>query len=109
VDIETGRFEALAPDVMTKNGHLSYLPGGRWIVSDTAPDENRLQHVYLFDTVTNRKVEIGKYYSAKEYTGVWRCDTTPRANPDGTLITFDSPHGGNGRQIYLADISSLVK
>ena len=38
----------------------------------------------------------------------WRCDLHPRVSPDGRLITIDSPHGGDGRQMYLIDVGTLV-
>jgi hypothetical protein len=107
VNDRTGSYSPLS-DAMKKNGHVTYLPGNRWVLCDTSPDAERLQHVYVFDTQTGRRVEIGAFRSAPEYKGVWRCDTTPRHNNDGTLVAFDSPHSGNGRQIYLADISSIV-
>jgi hypothetical protein len=107
VNDRTGSYEPLSPE-MKKNGHVTYLPGNRWVLCDTSPGSERLQRVYVFDTRTGRKIEIGAFHSPPEYTGVWRCDTTPRHNADGTLVAFDSPHAGNGRQIYLADISSIV-
>jgi hypothetical protein len=91
------------------NGHCTYLPntGNRWILNDTYPDKERLQHVYLFDTKSGRRVPVADLLSPKEYTGEWRCDTHPRFSRSGRMITVDSPHGG-GRQVYLADVSSVV-
>jgi hypothetical protein len=104
----TDRVEAIGPGVMTVNGHCSYLPGNRWILNDTYPDKGRLQHPYLYDTRAGRRVPLGQFVSAPEYTGEWRCDLHPRYSPDGRLVTIDSAHGGNGRQIYLIDISKLT-
>jgi len=94
------------------NGHQTFIPGTDWLLTDTYPESGngaeRIQHVYLFNLKTGDKVVIGKFHSPKEYSGMWRCDTHPRLSPDGTMVTLDSPHAG-GRQIYLADISRIVR
>lgn len=100
--------EPFASEAMPKNGHPSFFRDGRWIVSDTSPDQDRLQHSFLYDTKTQKRFDIGHFYSPPAYTGYWRCDTTPRPSPDGKKIIVDSPHGGNGRQMYLIDISSII-
>jgi len=107
-DIVSGRIEPFYPDILTRNGHCSFLPGNRWFLSDTGPDKDRLQHPFLFDTKTEEIHPLGHLYSAPEYTGVWRCDTTPRFSPDGRKVVLDSPHGGNGRQMYLFDVGGIT-
>lgn len=104
----TDQVEVVGKDVMTVNGHNTYLPGNAWILNDTYPDARRLQHPYLFHVKTGRKVPLGHFHSPREYTGEWRCDTHPRYSPDGRLVCIDSPHGGNGRQMYLIDVSKIV-
>ena len=94
--------------VMTKNGHCTYLPANEWILNDTYPDRDRLQHPYLFHVATGRKVPLGHFYSPPEYKGEWRCDTHPRFSPDGRMVVIDSPHTGTGRQLHLIDISGIV-
>jgi hypothetical protein len=101
-------FQPLDEQAMNVNGHNSFFRGGRWIVSDTSPDKERLQHQYVYDTKTRRKVELGAFYAAPEYKGIWRCDTTPRVSPDGRKVIIDSPHDGVGRQMYLIDISRIA-
>jgi hypothetical protein len=105
---KTAQVEVVGPTVMTVNGHCTYLPGNRWILNDTYPDKQRLQHVYLFSTKTGRRVALGDFMSPPEYTGEWRCDTHPRSSRDGKMVCIDSPHGGNGRQMYLIDASAIV-
>ncbi len=102
---KTEQVEAVGPDVMTVNGHCTYVPktGNRWILNDTYPDKNRNQNVYLFDTKTGTRRELGSFASPPEYTGEWRCDTHPRTSPDGKKVVIDSAHNG-GRQMYLIDI-----
>jgi len=84
-----------------RDGHCSYLPGGEWIVCDTYPDTKRLQHVYLYHVATRRRVELGSFLSPNEYQGEWRCDTHPRIGRDGRCVCIDSPHTGEGRQMFL--------
>ena len=104
----TDETVVVAPDLMPANGHCTYLPGNRWILNDTYPDEARLQHVYLYDVGSRNRVPLGHFYSPPEYRGEWRCDTHPRFSPDGKKVVVDSAHGGTGRQLYMIDISEIV-
>ena len=104
---QSPKVEVVGPDVMTRNGHCTYLPDRRWILNDTYPDRDRNQHPYLYDVAHGTRHPLGHFRSAPEYTGEWRCDTHPRFSPDSRSVVIDSPHGGNGRQLYLIDISGL--
>lgn len=98
----------IGKDIMTSDGHISYLPGKQWILNDTYPDEERFQHVYLFNTKTNERFPLGNFYADKVYTGQLRCDTHPRFSPDGTKVIIDCPVGNLGRQLVLMDIRKIV-
>ncbi len=102
------RIEVVGADVMTADGHCSYLPGNEWILNDTYPDQDFVQHPYLFHVATGRKVVLGHFRSSAEYTGEWRCDTHPRFSPDGKSVIIDSPAASAGRQLHLIDIRSIV-
>lgn len=95
--------------IMTRNGHNTYLPGNEWILNDTYPDKNRLQHVYLYHVPTGKRVSIGDFYLDPSYKGEWRCDTHPRFSPDGTKVVIDCPVGDAGRQLVMMDISRLKR
>lgn len=95
-------------DVMTVNGHCTYLPGNEWILNDTYPDLERNQHLYLYHIQSHRRVPLGSFKAPEPYRGEWRCDLHPRSSPDGRAIVIDSAHGGDGRQMYLIDISAIV-
>ena len=91
------------------NGHNTYLPNNKeWIVTDTYPQgKKREQVVFLYHIPTGRTVELGRFHLPPVYKGEWRCDTHPRVSRDGRKIVVDSPHGGNGRQLYVIDISKI--
>jgi len=105
---QTDRVEAVGPEKMTVNGHCSYLPGNRWILNDTYPDKDRRQTLYLYGVESGERVELGRFDSPKAYAGEWRCDLHPRFAPDGRSVIIDSPHGGDGRQMYVVDIAGIV-
>ncbi|MBS1871846.1 MAG: hypothetical protein JSU00_01435 [Acidobacteria bacterium] len=105
----SGGVEVVGETVMTVNGHCTYLPGNRWILNDTYPDKERLQHLYLYEVASGRRIPLGDFHSDPVYTGEWRCDLHPRFSRDGTKVTIDSTHAGNGRQLYLVDISGFAK
>ncbi len=105
---KTPQVELVGKGVMTKNGHNTYLPDPNWILNDTYPDRQRRQHPYLYHVPTGKRFWLGHFRSPPEYRGEWRCDTHPRFSPDGKRVVIDSPHGGNGRQLHLIDISAIV-
>ena len=91
------------------NGHVSYLVNKDWVVTDTYPQgRRREQEVYLYHIPSGRKISLGRFHSPLQYKGQWRCDTHPRLSRDGRKIVIDSAHGGNGRQMYMIDISVLL-
>ena len=94
--------------VMTRDGHCSYLPDRDWIVCDTYPDRTRRQHPYLFHIPSAERVDLAHLRAPKDYRGEWRCDTHPRFAPDGRSIVVDSPHGGDGRQMWQIDIGAIL-
>jgi len=110
-DEEMDGNEAVAvigKEIMTLNGHCTYLPGNRWILNDTYAGQSaaREQQLYLYEVATERRVELGAFHAPELYEGEWRCDLHPRSSPDGRWLTIDSTHGGNGRQIYLIDLAA---
>jgi Tol biopolymer transport system component len=94
---------------MTRNGHNTYLPGNKWVLNDTYPDQERKQHVYLYYIAEEKRIPIGDFYLPEKYSGEWRIDTHPRYSPDGKTVVIDAQNGVEGRQIYLMDISGMVE
>jgi hypothetical protein len=106
----TNFVDVVGKDVMTQNGHNTYVSGtnNSWVLNDTYPDKNADQHPYLFHIPTGRRVPLGDFRSPPAYRGEWRCDTHPCASRDGTKVVFDSPHQG-GRQVYMINIADIVR
>ena len=113
IEDRTGKTERIGAEKMPVNGHQTYLSigsGKEWILCDNyANSRSRLQTPYLYHVSTGRRINLGDFNSPEVYTGEWRCDLHPRSSHDGKMVCIDSPHGGNGRQLYLIDISSVSR
>ena len=107
-DKPAGSIEVVGPDAMTRDGHCTYLPNTDWILNDTYPDRQRQQHVFLYHVPTGKRIEIGSFFQPPQYRGEWRVDCHPRHSPDGNFVVVDTPHTGQGRQLHLIDIRSIV-
>lgn len=107
---KTREVEVVGKDKMPVNGHNTYLPGtnNEWVLNDCYPNKQRMQIPYLYHIPTDRRVDLGQFYSPAFYTGEWRCDTHPRGSRDGKLVCIDSPHN-HGRQMYVIDVSGTTK
>lgn len=109
---KTNQVEIVGEEKMPLNGHNTYLTigtGEEWILNDTYPTGIRRQQVpYLYHVPTDTRHDLARLHSPSDYQGEWRCDTHPRSSNDGRLVCVDSPHGGDGRQLYLLDVSGIV-
>jgi len=105
-------IEIVGEEKMPHNGHNTYHPAGdgtEWILNDTDPNgENRQQTSYLYHVPTDTRHDLGHFHLPAAYQGEWRCDTHPRSSNDGKFVCIDSPHGGDGRQLWLMDVSEIV-
>ena len=104
----TDQYRVIAKGVLTRDGHGSFSPDRRWMVSDTYPDWKKRRSLLLINTETEEVLELGKFYSDPKLAEEFRCDLHPRWNHDGTKICFDSVHEGT-RQVYIMDVSEIVK
>lgn len=106
-DTPQARATQIGRDVMTRNGHCTYI-SPKWVLNDTYPDKDAVQTVYLFNTQTGERTDIAKLHMPKRRGGEFRCDTHPRSTPDGKKVIVDSAHSGK-RQLYMLDISDIAK
>ena len=106
-DLETGSEALFAPDHFDTDGHCSYSPDRRWLLTDTYPDRDHLQTLILYDTVQGRRIDIGRFFAPPDLVGPVRCDLHPRWDREGRKVSIDSAHAG-ARQIYELDISAVL-
>ena len=108
---KTGSYAVLGESSFNSDGHPSFSPNRRWILTDTYPDRFRVSNLILYDTQTDRRFDLARLRSPREFASpnlqsTWPCDLHPRWNRSGASICFDSAHTGRRAlcTIRLADL-----
>ncbi len=104
---QTDQVEVLGRDILSEDGHCSFSPEGRWLLTDTYPDADSQRTLILYDLQRKQRHDIGSFYALPHISGEIRCDLHPRWNRDGTQLCFDSVHEGT-RQMYCMDLGKTV-
>ena len=104
-----GDVREIGRGVLDPSGHISYLPGGQWILNDTYPKTPaRIQTPHLYEVASGDRIDLAELHLPAVYTGEWRVETHPRFSPNGMMVCVDAPVSGQGRQLHLIDISETV-
>ncbi|MGI6454198.1 MAG: hypothetical protein ACOX5R_01080 [bacterium] len=104
---QSNTVEVIGDGILTRDGHCTYSPDGKWILTDTYPDANRMQNLMLYHPEDNELIPLGKFYLSPDFKGETRCDLHPRWSRDGKMVCIDSLHSGK-RQMYLLDVSKYT-
>ncbi len=104
---KTSKKEIVGEGVLTSDGHCSYSPDRKYILTDTYPDAKQMRRLILYRVVDGKRINPGDFFSPPELTGEIRCDLHPRWSRDGKKICIDSAHEGS-RQIYVLNVSEIV-
>jgi len=106
-------------DIHYEDGHPSFSNNGKFLITDTYPNENYKRKLIHYDWDRKKKVILGEFYSLPgleflEFTQTeegyknwgdseFRVDLHPRLNFQGDKVTFDSIHEGK-RNCYFDSI-----
>lgn len=85
------------------DGHPSYSPDRKMIVTDSYPDRSRIQYIRLMNGEYCKPQIIAKVFSPFKYNNDTRCDLHPRWNRAGDRVCFDSVFEGH-RGLYTVGI-----
>lgn len=107
---KTREYKLYWPKLNT-DGHCSYSPDGRYIITDTYPNRKRLASVYLCSEKGDMNglcERIARVFAPFKYDNDCRCDLHPRWNRTGTKICIDSVHEGK-RGLYVISLGRRIK
>ena len=97
-------YKRLGNGLLDYDGHGTFSPDGKWMVTDTYPSKGlREQKIYLMDMDTQAVLPLGRFVEPEDYSsgkGYWRCDIHCRWSPKGDMIGFNSTQNGS-RQVYI--------
>jgi hypothetical protein len=97
-------YKRLGNGLLDYDGHGTFSPDGRWMVTDTYPSGKlREQKLFLMDMRTEAVLPLGRYVEPAEFRqhgGESRCDLHPRWSPKGNMIGMNSTFTGS-RQVYI--------
>lgn len=91
-------------EVLSGDGHPSYSPNGKYVITDTYPDRARISTIYALND--NEIKKMARVFAPFKYDNDLRCDLHPRWSRDGKNICFDSTHDGS-RQLYILNNLNL--
>ena len=97
----TENKKIIGKNILNEDGHPSYSPDRRYILTDTYPDRKRFRKLIIYDTKTKEKYILGKFFASFKYINENRCDLHPRWSRDGKYISFDSVHKKKRKQYII--------
>jgi Tol biopolymer transport system component len=99
---KSDHIKIVGEGILLEDGHPSYSPCGRYLLTDTYNNRARQRRLLIYDTKEEKVYCLGAFYSPFRYSGPIRCDLHPRWKRDGTQICIDSAFEGS-RQVYIID------
>ena len=104
--IGNDNYKRLGKGLLDYDGHGTFSPDGKWMITDTYPYGSALreQKIYLMDMKTEAAISLGRFVEPEEFNNHWRCDIHPRWSPKGDIIGFNSTHTGS-RQAYILKLN----
>jgi hypothetical protein len=105
VNVITGEQKILGKGLFDAfgDGHPSFSPCGRFLLTDTYPDRKRQRCLLLFDLVNPRVTVLGRFFEPLSFEGYNRCDLHPRWSRGGSEISIDSCFSGQ-RSTYILSL-----
>jgi len=107
----TQDYEIVGEGVLDCDGHCSYSPDRRWVLTDTYPQtDDLIRTLILYHPATGKRIDIGKFHEPPD---LWeartrRCDLHPRWRRDGKAVCVDCVID-DVRTLAVLDVADVVE
>lgn len=101
-DLNTKERIFLNQELLKEDGHPTIDDSLEFFLSDTYPDSNFNQHVFIWNFKTQERINILDVFSDPRLTGEYRCDLHPKYK-DGVIL-IDVTHLKCLRSIIMFDL-----
>lgn len=105
---KSDKVEIVGEEVFTRDGHCTYSPDRKWMLTDTYPNKDNMHFIYLYNLEDKRFIEIATIYRPKPSDNEWRCDLHPGWSRDGKTVAIDAMYLDGKRQVHLLDVSEYT-
>jgi len=95
----TLNYNILGDSCLQGNGHTTVIEANKLLLNDSYQDNDLFRHLYYYDLIKNKRIDVGKFYSMYNDCG-YRCDLHPRLSINDDLIIIDSAHAEK-RKIFV--------
>lgn len=102
-NVITGERTILDGKMLKYDGHPTVMADKRQFITDTYPQKNGKQKLYIADSENGNDLTILDIYSDPRLYEEKRCDLHPRVTPDGQHILIDSTFKGCKRSVMLIE------
>ncbi|MBQ9019157.1 MAG: hypothetical protein IJ097_02445 [Bacilli bacterium] len=84
---------------LNTDGHCTYSPNGKYVITDTYPNRKRIANVYICEENKHSK-RIASVFAPFRYDNDVRCDLHPRWDHKNEKVCIDSVHEGK-KELYI--------
>lgn len=103
-DVITGKRRVVGDGNIWMDGHPTYLNDGETFVTDSYPLAGNVQHMYLYDSHTYKRVPLVDVFHDPRLYEERRCDLHPRLTRDNRFVSIDTVYDGNKKSVLLFEL-----
>lgn len=108
LDVDTREQRPLDKGALPLDGHPSFFPSDRFVLTDTVPNKYSERDLLVYDREADTTRTIANVHSPVQLRGELRCDLHPRLSRSGRLACVDIAEG-NKRAMALFETGILTE